>query len=164
MTDKSKVPSREILRELLEYDETTKLLMWRERGSHLFSDGYNTAETNQKIWNSRYAGTPAYIKPNNKVCVFGYRIRVSEILAAIGYDDSVVLANKTKPRAKRNDGSLRIAPGIYWNPKRKRYRAQIYIDGKVHHLGSHVKLKDARKARSDAEQYSFDFDEFLAVG
>lgn len=52
------------LREILDLDITTGRLTWRPRGSHLFA-----AQDRCDVWNSRFAGKPAF----EYVGVYGYR-------------------------------------------------------------------------------------------
>ena len=70
----NELPSPELLRQLLRYDEATGKLYWRERSLDLFDDGKWSAEQRCNNWNSRFSGreagtlnTTGYIN----VCLFG---------------------------------------------------------------------------------------------
>jgi hypothetical protein len=52
------LPSQEALRQLMDYDAETGVLTWRSRPLEAFNKGKRQKNA-QKIWNSRFAGTPA---------------------------------------------------------------------------------------------------------
>ncbi len=53
-----------LLREVLEYDPETGIMIWRKRGEHMFRDGAQSAKHACGRWNSRYAGTRAFTAKN----------------------------------------------------------------------------------------------------
>lgn len=75
-----KLPSVELLNELLFIDADSGTLIWKERGLEHFKDGARyTAESNQKKWNTRYANKPAgFFSPAHGVQV---RINKKQYLA-----------------------------------------------------------------------------------
>lgn len=42
--------------------------------------------------------------------------------------------------------------GVYWNGRRKKWSAEIRIEGKKRHLGSFENVEDAINARQEAEE------------
>ncbi len=55
MSAKPKKLTQEVVRELLDYDETTGTLIWRHRDRRFF-----TSDRIWKSWNSKHAGRPAF--------------------------------------------------------------------------------------------------------
>lgn len=63
---KKPLPDANLLRQLLDYDPETGVLTWRPRTPDMFRDGFRTAEGNCNLWNSRYAGSPAFTHLTNR--------------------------------------------------------------------------------------------------
>lgn len=53
------LPTPDVMRQLLDYCPDTGRLSWRARPPEIFKTGRYTSERACKIWNTRYAGTPA---------------------------------------------------------------------------------------------------------
>lgn len=66
--------TQEIVRELIDYDASTGIPIWKERGVKWFKDGKGryTKERNQKVWNSKFAGTEALGAPKDSGHKHGY--------------------------------------------------------------------------------------------
>lgn len=54
--------TQEIVRELLDYDQETGVLTWRERDIKWFKDGKQYAHHNQSIWNGKYGSKDVICK------------------------------------------------------------------------------------------------------
>ena len=54
------LPSREVLRQLLDYDPETGTLTWKARGPEWFTAGRHSAAHSSAKWNSKYAGKSAF--------------------------------------------------------------------------------------------------------
>lgn len=84
------LPTPDELRQLLDYDQETGALKWRERGPELFAGRGSSAETCARRWNGNYAGRPAgshkasgYIT----VGVWGTDIGAHRVAWAISHDE-----------------------------------------------------------------------------
>ena len=60
MTKPAKLPEREMLNSLLDYNEDTGLLYWKARVASLFESGKHSAEHTCNRWNSKFAGKEAF--------------------------------------------------------------------------------------------------------
>lgn len=68
---KRPLPSQEVLRQLLRYDDATGKLYWLPRSEDWFRDAkYHTPEGKAAQWNAKYADREAFTSNNKK----GYRI------------------------------------------------------------------------------------------
>jgi hypothetical protein len=54
------LPSPEVMRKLLRYDEDTGKLFWNARTPDMFSSGYRSSVGNCRNWNARHAGKEAF--------------------------------------------------------------------------------------------------------
>lgn len=148
--------SPKTLAELLRYDAKRQALFWKPRGEYYFRDGHNTAKTNMRIWNERYGGKRVHVNPETgRFCLLNKRISANKVIRALGYKTTKHTNTSEKQMQMQflSEEQMRCAdiPGVYWNPDREKYRAQIYIDGRVKHLGSHLTIELATAARKQAE-------------
>ena len=163
--------SIETLRELLDYDPETGILTWKERPRHYFKrDG------DWKRWNARWAGQPAG-SPNSsgylQLAIFGvFRPLVHVVAWALQTgewpehqvdhenhqrDDNrwsnlraATHAENMKNKSRRADNKSGI-PGVYWDKRLKKWRAQIREDGCLKHLPCDGTLADAIRVRTAHE-------------
>jgi hypothetical protein len=54
--------------------------------------------------------------------------------------------------SQQNNFNRSEAKGYYWNKKNKKWKAYIFLNGKLHHLGYFVNEDDARQAYLDAKE------------
>lgn len=159
------LPSQEVLRQLLSYDEHTGLMMWRAR------PGITRGE---KRWNTMYAGKPAFFTDclGYKIGrLFGQNVRAHRILWVLHYGsnpDGVIdhingcksdnrIANlrvtdaggNARNRPLRSDNSTGVCGVI---PYFGRFRANIRFNGKLTHLGTFESFDAAVAARRAAER------------
>ena len=170
-----KLPSQEVIRQLLRYEPETGKLFWRERGVEWFKD-----PSYQKRWNDRYADKPAFTALDR-----GYRVGA---LSAVGISREyahriawvymhgpikgdlfvdhidgdkgnnrasnlrlVSAAESLKNMPRRRDNASG-ATGVYWCARDKCFYAHIRVDGKTVNLGSFRCQLPAVVARKRAEK------------
>lgn len=160
----------EVLRQLLEYDDATGKLFWKERDSEWFK-----ADRDMVAWNARYAGREAftaYVKGYKNGWVLGrshYAHRV--ILAMIdnvwpeatdhinGIKDDNRLCNLRAVSHAENMRNLPVTSanssgviGVWYVVKRGKWGAQIVRDGQNIFLGHYDNEREAKIARRAAEK------------
>lgn len=59
MTKARKLPSQEVLNQMLDYNAETGRLTWKARDISFFTEGGHTAAHNRDKWNKKFAGKPA---------------------------------------------------------------------------------------------------------
>lgn len=169
------------LREALEYDPETGLLTWKERPIWHFSNDHRwSAGEAQKRWNTRYAGTPAFVTPNKTGymtgVVDGVRLLAHRVIMAMAlgewFDATVDHVNGDKTDNRRSN--LRLANraeqarntssakngtskylGVSYRAERGNWRAVIFVDRKQRYLGSFDNEIDAAKAYDKAAREHF---------
>lgn len=171
------LPSQSILRELLEYDPRTGILLWKPRASEWFKHaGRGGVEANSKRWSAQFAGKPAL----NSVTTSGYlkgRLIDKTVLAhRVAFkwfygvepdqidhingsrsDNRIdnlrsvtVLENQRNRCIPNRNKSGRI--GVCWATNHHKWKASIKdIPGSDRHLGFFDRIEDAIAARSKAE-------------
>jgi hypothetical protein len=164
--------SAENLRELLDYDPETGALTWKSRSLIWFN-----SERARSVWNSRYAGKPAFGKTNKegyfRGSLLGKRYQAHRVAWAIHYGkwpekqiDHINgdradnrIANLRDVSRAQNQKNMRLSSantsgvsGIYWCSNAKQWRAVITSDGKRHHLGYFHSMSEAISARKSAEK------------
>ena len=162
----------EYVRECLDYDPATGVLMWRLRPLHHFK-----TKGARNAWNARFAKTPAGCTNSS-----GYRIiqikgkgysaaRLAWILAKgelpkaqtldhIDHDREnnrllnlreVSFAENARNKSLRSNNTSGTH-GVYWDSRRARWHATIKVNGKRLHYGYFESLDDAVAARRAAEK------------
>ena len=172
---KKPIPTPEELRQLLRYDPETGRLFWLPRDVSWFRDGWNTAQSSCRTWNTKNAGREAFTTVSR-----GYHVgRVMDVLLrahrvawAVHYgywpsmnidhingdrsdnrifnlrdvDQSVNLKNTR--RSSRNTSGV---TGVSWNRECSKWQANIKSEQKITYLGLFDQLCDAKTARKQAE-------------
>jgi hypothetical protein len=161
------LPSRELLRQLLDYDVTTGNFTWKPRPREMFpsDNAFNT-------WNSRYAGRIAggtkssaylYVAVHHTQ-YFAHRlvwlyVHGDPVPDCIDHIDGNPINNRfsnlrasTKAQNCANqrlrDENRSGVKGV--GRSHGRWRARIMVNFKDHHLGYFDTLEEAAKARFDA--------------
>lgn len=180
MADK-RLPSVELLRQLLRYEPDTGKLFWLARDAHHFVDGTYSAGRKARAWNARYANTEAFTDigshryPNGSidgVLYLAHRViwamktgewpefEVDHIDGDRTNNRWVNLRSVTHAVNLRNAAGKSCntsgATGVCWRASRGKWRARIMIDGVERSLGHFDRFEDAAAAR-EAAQRAFDF-------
>jgi hypothetical protein len=168
----------DVIREALEIDETVPSgLRWKARPRNHFA-----TESGWKIFNARNAGKPA--GPRQDVSIY-YQVEINGVkylshrlvwLLTYGTDpgslhidhicadlplpnvaSNLRLASQSqncRNRKKRSDNSSSV-PGVYWDKRLQKWKAQIVVNGKYIYLSLFTNLADAIAARRAAEEKYF---------
>ena len=167
-------PTRELVRELLDYDPHTGVLTWKLRDERRVP---NLQERNR--WNNRFAGKTAgsvrqsvdgyrYIQ----VGLLGHPYKAHRLVWLWMTEDPLPKQIDHKDRDGTNNAweTLRPSsaaenslnrskhkantsgvPGVSWNKQAGKWHARICIKGKSHHLGMFSDIQDALNAREAAK-------------
>jgi len=170
---KSRLPSPEVLRQLLRYEPDTGKLFWLARPIAMFAGiGRNSAAHQCTVWNTRYAGQEAFTATN----AYGYR--VGSILGTLVHAHIVIWAmasgewpahdvdHEDLNRSNNRLGNLRPATrsqnmmngslrkdstsghkGVNWSKQKGKWAVVVQANGKKHHGGHHDRIEDAVAAR-----------------
>ena len=164
---KREIPAAHILRNLLDYDSETGLLVWRSRQ---FNSDYET-----RRWNTRYAGKQAgtiggegYLNVGVGGTVFpAHRLIWAIVHGApprgeidhINHDradnrivnlrDVSKAENLVNQSLRRNNKSG--VTGVDWDKREGKWRAQFSVNGRRVRLGAYADKADAIAARKAAE-------------
>lgn len=175
-----RLPSQDVLNQLLRYDPETGKLFWRERPSSFFSDGYRTAEGKAANWNSRFAGQEAFVTPHvhgHLSGVLNYRRYLAHRIIwkmmtgeepdtvdhenGIGSDNRWInLRSVTQQENTQNSGLSKNntsgVNGVCWDKRRGKWYARIKVDRRNIFLGTFDTLQEAEAARLQANHdYGF---------
>lgn len=167
-----------LVRFLLEYDEKTGSLTWRERPKWMFSPtmGYRS----HKIWNGRYAGKPALTCDNGTHLsggLFDKTVRTHRVVWVWWHgewnktdidhingdykDNRIVNLREVSHAINGRNQKLRSTNtsgvmGVDYLKKYDVWRARIMVDGVTINLGRFKTKEEAIKVRKEAEpEYSF---------
>ena len=175
----SELPAQSRLIELIDYNPTTGVFVWRKRLPEDFQ--FNQfPEACAKQFNARYAGQKTFntlINPD--VPKYGYQGVIErraylagrvawkifhgtdpqEVTAINGdlrntridslMDATTSVVHRTTSVHLNNSSGVR---GVYWNKEKNKWQAQIQVNGKVIPLGRYDDLNDAAAARLAAEK------------
>ncbi len=165
--------SQEELLEIFEYNEYTGDLFWKPRGLKWFS-----SEKAQKMWNGRNAGKKAgrthngvrgyrcihitlFNKPMIAHRVIWKLMTGEEPPIHIDHDDGNGMNNawdnlsesdpsKNAKNVKMHKSNTSGYCGVSWDKAKNKWRANVIIDGKQHHLGYY---DDVDLANTDVCEY-----------
>lgn len=166
-----KIPSPELLRQLLHYEPETGKLFWRNRSLEMFPD-----RRSANTWNARFAGSEAFTAVESKGylfgSIFGAKYRAHRVIWALetgnwpveqidhingARDDNRIVnlrevSNAENGRNRRRpDANTSGVVGVYWNRARGKWLTRIIIDGRQHYLGLFVDFDEAVAVRKAAE-------------
>lgn len=166
------IPSPDELRQLLAYDPETGKLFWKERGPEWFRDtDGRTAQHACRNWNARYAGQEAFTPKD----AHGYRIgaikdvkyKAHRVIWALVHgawpvgdvdhvnmdraDNRIAnLREADRSQNMRNRGATRRnstgLKGVCWDGEKKKWLAQIKLDGRNKYLGRYDTPEEAHAA------------------
>ena len=163
------LPDPKLLRKLLRYDPETGKLYWKERSLAHFRNSRD-----QKIWNTRFAGSEALYSD-----IYGYRqgrilgrsYRAHRVIWAIAYGkwpDGEIdhvngdrsdnrISNLRSVTRSANSKNLKrpvnnTSGFIGVSRSGKKWRAHIKVTGRYVHIGTFDTKELAVKARSEAER------------
>jgi hypothetical protein len=159
------------LRAYLSYCPETGIIRWK-----LSDKVPDACRMRLETWNRRFAGQPAFNKPNSKGYKCGWLWTTSMLAHRVAWalhygewpSDQIdhVNGDKTdnrlenlrivtaqgnaKNRSLRSDNTSGHV-GVYWVRETKKWSAQIKVDGKQKTIATFESLEDAVKARKAAE-------------
>lgn len=161
---------------LLKYDPETGKLFWKERSPEMFLGRKPSAEHQCARWNTRYAGTEAFLGAHPNGYLYGslrsktfksHRViwllhtgewPQGEIDHINGMRADNRIANLRCVSAVENKRNQRIrndnksgAPGVYWSRRFRKWVARIGVEGRDVHLGYFFTYEDALERRKAAE-------------
>jgi len=165
------LPDQAVLRELLDYDAETGVLIWRSRGRHWFCS--------DRVWkkfSTQYAGKPALSgvteKGHLRGTLFGQHVLCHRAIWKwmTGEDPleidhingdpkdnrwanlrSVISAENAKNQKRRKDNTSGVC-GVYWREDSRKWRAMIGHNGRLIRVGTFERKEDAIAARLAAQQ------------
>lgn len=161
---------------LLQYDEESGKLFWKQRTPDLFSNGRFSAECECSRWNTRFAGREAFTATDGKGYKHGRIMgklycahRVAWLLhigdwpeehidhingdkADNRFDNLRLVTHSENMRNQRirSDNSSGVV-GVSWDKHHDKWVAFINVDLKQTRIGSYSNLEDAVAARKAAE-------------
>lgn len=163
-----RLPSQFELKSMLSYDEATGLLTWKNRED--VSDAWNTRHAGKPALNSVHKNGYKHGRINNKSCtahrvifklLYGYEPRQVD---HINHDRSD--NRKENLRASRSTSNMKNVSfsckntsghtGVRWRDNRKKWMANIGVNGRNIFLGEFANKVDAIEARRRGElKYGF---------
>lgn len=173
--------SVERLRTIISYDPKTGALTWLPRTSDWFRKTNHDSEHRAKIWNARYAGTPALAAIEK----WGYghgdilakRYKAHRVAWALfhgawpeheidhinGIRSDNRITNLRCVTHKDNGRNVALSSanksgviGVCWDSRCEKWSAQIKVNQKKIHLGLFENIESAAEARKRAEmEYGF---------
>ena len=159
----------EMVNEAIDYDPLTGVCIWRERPLNHFLNGRS-----HKIWNTKYSGKKAGVMNDQgylTVGICGIRFYIHRIAYALangewpehqidhinGKRDDNRLINLRMATNEQNSQNAKLSKtnslglkGVSRCPNSKTFRAQIYRNGKLHHLGTFSTKEEAHAAYAKA--------------
>lgn len=162
MKNNERLPSQARLWELLDLDQVTGALTWRERPDDpgfnwragrpaltaIDNHGYRHGKllgcwafAHRVIWKMVYGGEPEYVSHIDGDTLFN---RPSNLHAT----DATGVARNAKLKCHNTSG----VNGVGWSPGENCWRASITIDNRTRHLGYFALLSAAVAARAKAER------------
>jgi hypothetical protein len=174
------LPPREILMQLLTYNENTGHLFWNERPESMFTSAVHSAAHQCKKWNSRFAGKIALNAARSdgyrRGAIFGKNYMAHRVIWKIvhGSDPDQIdhadgsrtnnkIVNLRDVSAIGNRHNMAISSkntsgqsGVRWQGHRFKWQAFITVNYEFISLGTFANIEDAIAARKAAEvEYNF---------
>lgn len=175
---KKTLPSRDVLRQLIDYDADTGKLYWKSRDASYFNDGYHSSSARAKQWNAKNAGKEAFTAINSGYrdgAILNVRYLAHRVIWKIIHDEEPDqidhingnrqdnrICNLRSVSSLDNKRNMCIpshnTSGVIGVSKSKRggWESYISIGNKKKYIGTFYSFEDAVKARKDAEiKYGF---------
>lgn len=174
-----RLPSPDILRELLRYEPETGKLFWRERGVKWFqgeSASGRSPEWRARGWNAKWAGKQAFTCRQVSgyftgavlaIPLVAHRVAFSiyhnrELVGEIDHisgdkgDNRIVNLREVDHTGNARNVSLYSSntsgtPGVMWDASRRVWDAKINYNGRQRRIGRFHRKEDAIAARKHAE-------------
>lgn len=171
------LPQKELLDQLLKYDERSGKLFWLPRSPEMFEHGRRDADWRAANWNSKCAGKQAFaiLSPNGYLAgklgprrFYAHRLiwrmvfdetpddidhidgnRTNNRISNLRAVDRTANNRNSQYRRRSNSGHL----GVYWNQAAKKWHASISVNNQQEHIGFFDHIDDAIAARKDRERY-----------
>lgn len=165
----------ELLQKILSYDPETGALTWNERGPELFAGNEQSCAHSAKIWNSRFAGKPAFTAKNGNGylhgAIFGNTLSAHRVAwgiyfgvwpkHSIDHIDGVRTDNRianmrdvpgcdNSRNMKMNVRNTSGHTGIHFNHATGKWVASIKGGGRVINLGYFSAIEKAVEVRKKA--------------
>lgn len=157
--------TQQLLKELLDYDPDTGLLVWKARPGN-------------KAWNSRFAGKKAGSNENRYsririfdknylshrviwMHVFGEWPNEIDHVNGNGFDNRIanlrdVSHKENMKNQKRSKANKSKTTGVCWHKQTGKWQAKICVNGRWEHLGVFDDINKAKEIRAKAEnEYKF---------
>lgn len=169
------LPPQDRLLKRLSYNSATGLLLWRAREPDDFLPAKYPAERVAKIWNGKFAGTPALACPMPNGYLHGafdsvdylqhrviYKLVTGQEPIDIDHFDgnrsnnrfanfrSTDPSNNMRNRSRSSNNTSGVN-GVYRVGTKDRWYAQIEVEGRTFHLGTHDTIEAAAAARLAAD-------------
>lgn len=163
-----------VLRQVLDYNPETGEILWKFRDLHWFGGGRNQEQVSGR-WNDKFAGTAAIRSVDGKGYRYGNVLgrkliahRVAFALMTGGWPAAQIdHINHSKSdnrwvnlrpvtqaencrNTPRNSSNRSGHSGVWWYTRKKKWQADIRVEGKKINLGRFVDISDAVAARSAA--------------
>lgn len=173
MTKPTILPSAEMLRALLSYEQDTGLLFWKKRDVSMFKDGAQSAQWRCDRWNSRFEGKRAFTakKSDNYYhsSIGGKWMSAHRVIWKMvkGEDPDIIdhIDGNRENNRISNLRSVSMALNLKNSARRpsltnpytgvskmgKRWQAYVHLSGKKISLGCHDTPEAAWEARKNAE-------------
>lgn len=171
------LPDPELLKQLIDYNPETGVLLWLDRTYSSFAAGRYSREATGKAWNTRYAGSPALAHANNEGYLmgnlYGRRVSSHRVAWAIYYgewpQEGVEIDHINGVKSDNRICNLRIATrcenrqnigiqknntsgakGVSWSKCNGSWRVRVMVGKKSRHIGYYADFEEAIQARQDA--------------
>jgi hypothetical protein len=174
------LPAQAVLLQLLRYDAETGRLYWRNRSADWFSSA-KSPEAARNVWNAQRAGKEAFGSKGSagypKGELLGMNVLAHRVIWVMHYggDPNGIIDHIDQDRANNRIENLRLTDysgnsknqrlrhnsisgviGVRWLANRKKWRADIYADGRDMFLGLFANKDEAVRVRKAAEaKYGF---------
>lgn len=161
----------ETLREVFDFDPKTGALFWRFRDAKWFK-----RESDQRRWNNRYAGEPAFTARHGagyrQGSVLGEHLLAHRVLWALAYgewpehidhinghrdDNRLCNLRSVTPAENRRNCRMHVGNksgvnGVHQRKQDGRFLVNILVNGRTKHIGLFDSLEMATVARKAAER------------
>lgn len=180
MPDRKKMPSARMLRRLIDYNQETGALHWKQRPVWMFKAGHIDRKSMARMWNDRYAGKAAFTAISGPGYAVGrildssypahriiWRMEIGdcpEFIDHINGDrtDNRIENLRVVTRMENHQNMARFktntsgVTGVTWSRAARKWQASIRHQYTKIYLGLFESLEEAAAARKSAERkYGF---------